>query len=406
MKHILKSLFVVILAGVFIISGKSAGAAAETAGDVQTAVSGSAIKLWQQKDQYITSGIYTYRMINGASKDIEIRYINSSEPSIEIPVTIDGCRVVSIGYSGDVSAPESELAYNADDLHYIGDVESLRVKGCETTLKEIILPPSVKCIGACAFRNFEKLESVKLNDDLEVIYGRSFEGCKLLNDINIPANAVIGQYAFYDCPEIKKLTLTPENIDAADGLFNCGSFEEIHFTYKKGDTVDIIVSLNNNMFGAFTKIKRVIIDPKYPCVELSRNVGVIVIKGKKTKVVSYRAHDAFDKTVIATVKGAKAINFAKKNKMSYKIRQGVTVKKLTCKKAGKGFIYTWKKSKPAVVSYRYNTSKKRWIKKGKPKYIIYGSNKKNGKYRKIASTGKTEYNSRYKYIKIEVNEEY
>lgn len=57
MKHILKSLFVVILAGVFIISGKSAGAAAETAGDVQTAVSGSAIKLWQQKDQYITSGI-------------------------------------------------------------------------------------------------------------------------------------------------------------------------------------------------------------------------------------------------------------------------------------------------------------------------------------------------------------
>lgn len=110
------------------------------------------------------------------------------------------------------------------------------------------------------------------------------------------------------------------------------------------------------MFGAFTKIKRVIIDPKYSGVELHRNVGELVIKGKRTKVVSYSANDAFDKTVITTVKGAKAISFAKK----------------------------------------------KWIKKGKTKYIIYGSNKKNGKYRKITTTEKTEYSGRYKYIRIEV----
>lgn len=403
MKNITKSIIITAITAIILLAGNSMSAGAAEAGDnIGASVSGSAIKVWQETDKYVTSGIYTYRVINESAKEIELRGINSKESKVEVAEMIDGYKVVSIGYLGDVSTPDSQFAYNADDLHYIGDVESLRIKGCETTLKEIKFPASVRYIGACAFRGFENLESVKLNDNLEVIYGRSFEGCKSLNDINIPANAAIGQYAFYDCPKIKKITLTPENIDAADCLFNCGSFEEVHFTYEKNETVDIVVSLNINMFGAFTKIKRVIIDSKYPSVELHRNVDELVVRGKKTKVVSYRANDAFDKTVITTVKGAKAIDFAKKNKVSYKVVGNVKVKILNCKKTKKGFVHKWKKSKPAVISYKYSTSKKKWIKKGKTKYIIYGSNKRNGKYRKITTTEKTKYSGRYKYIKIEV----
>ena len=91
-------------------------------------------------------------------------------------------------------------------------------------------------------------------------------------------------------------------------------------------------------------------------MEILKRFIIHVIKGKDTKVVSYRANEAFDKTVITTVHKAKVISFVKKNKMSYKVIRDIAVKLVKGKKSKNEFVYKWNKSKPMVIYYTYNTS--------------------------------------------------
>ena len=70
------------------------------------------------------------------------------------------------------------------------------------------------------------------------------------------------------------------------------------------------------------------------------------------------------------------------------------------KKANK-YLYTWKKAKTTIRTFRYDKKTKKWKKSAKEvptTYLIYA--KKNGKYQQIATTKAKKIVTKYKNIKI------
>lgn len=88
---------------------------------------------------------------------------------------------------------------------------------------------------------------------------------------------------------------------------------------------------------------------------------------------------------IYTVDHAKAISFARKNKINYHVKQAGKVKKISSKKKGKTYQHSWKKAKTEVTSYRYNKKAK------------------NGTYKRIASTTSEKIKTNYRYVKIKTS---
>ena len=76
-----------------------------------------------------------------------------------------------------------------------------------TSLTELVLPEGVEEIGDSAFYN-SGLETVKLPSTAQVINNRAFYGCKSLKDVQVNDRlAVIGKFAFADCPLLESIEL-------------------------------------------------------------------------------------------------------------------------------------------------------------------------------------------------------
>lgn len=357
--------------------------------------------VWRLTDKLITSGVYTYRIIDVNSKNIELRGINSQETKIIIPHTIDGYNVKYIGYSESVS---NVNLYSAHDLFKNEDFDALKLKGCEDTLTELVIPDCVKSIGACAFKNFKHLTKVVLNNDLAELYGRAFEGCALLSDINIPTETSLGDEVFYGCESLKSITLSCTNKININCLFDCSNFDEIHLTNSDIEDSEKCFDITMELFGANTNINRVIVDSEIKKVELDRNINEVIINGKNTKLSSNRASDCINKTAIKTVQGAKAISFAKKNKLNYEVKYVTKVKNLKNKRIKSKLVFNWNKCKTQIVSNKYNVSLNKWksvVKKVKTQYDLYGKMKKNDEYNLFDTISKTKLKTSYKFIKVQ-----
>ena len=150
-------------------------------------------KEWMDESQYKVSGNYTYRVINEAQKEIEIRKIDTTESVLNIPAEIDGYKVVSLGYSGNVWSEEGgyylPIAGTAKDY-----------------VTELIVPEGVKTIGNYAFSDYDKMTKFTFPEGVINIRNGAFDGCDLLNDILILPGMVIHQRVFSDCNSLKKVT--------------------------------------------------------------------------------------------------------------------------------------------------------------------------------------------------------
>lgn len=352
---------------------------------------------WRKTDKLVTSGIFTYRVIDENLKTIELREINSQDSKIIVPKHIDGYKVVSIGYSGMVGA---DTIYGAEGIYLDEDINSLRLKGCDTTLVEITIPQGVQYIGACAFKDFKLLQNVNINDDIVAIYGKSFEGCSSLSKINIPSNAAIGNDIFRLCESLKNISLSCQNIRGTDRLFDGSNLDVIHFTGKTDK--EYVLNIDDYRFGVNNHIKKVIIDSEIEKVSLNRNVTEVIINGKNTKLTTEKSSEYINECTIKTVKGAKAISFAKRYKINYAVKNVTRIKKVSYNKTKTGRIFKWNKCKTTLVSKTYS-GKKWYIKEKniKTRYVLYGKNKKGNSYTYIGTTGKTKYKTDYNYIKVQ-----
>ena len=98
-----------------------------------------------------------------------------------------------------------------------------------TEITEITCPASLKIIGDSAFAACSKLETVKLNEGIEVLGTLSFASCDAIINIAIP-NTVkeIRESAFFHCSELKSIVI-PDTITAiSPHVFNeCASLKDV-----------------------------------------------------------------------------------------------------------------------------------------------------------------------------------
>ncbi|MDE5991186.1 MAG: leucine-rich repeat domain-containing protein [Clostridia bacterium] len=171
-----------------------------------------------------------YDYVKGNNKAYLTNYKGTSK-DVEIPDTIDGYEVISIGttFAGkDItsvkfSAGVTEIADYAFDkcnalisVTFSGNSKLTSVgvasfRGCEN-LASIKIPNGVTIIGNSAFDGCIKLTSVVLPDSVTSIGNSAFSNCSALGGIAIPANVIdIGNYAFKRCTALTSMTVNGNN---------------------------------------------------------------------------------------------------------------------------------------------------------------------------------------------------
>ena len=128
------------------------------------------------------SGNFNYHMLSDDTA--EITAYTGTDTVIEIPSTIDGYTVTSIGDSAFAFRP----------------------------ITEVIIPNTVTDIKYNAFLRCSGLSKVEIPDSVKFIDKQAFLGCESLKEINIPASVeYIGNLTFFDCSGLEVITVDSNN---------------------------------------------------------------------------------------------------------------------------------------------------------------------------------------------------
>ena len=154
--------------------------------------------------------------------------------------------------------------------------------GC--SIRELILPDSIKSIGKFSFDNCDELTKVKLSANLKTIPEQTFLGCEQLQEIKLPDNLeVIESNAFTSCRSLENITL-PSNLKKLDsGAFdNCQKLKSIVLPSSLND-------VGQNIFSGCNRLSTVTFADSYSnnitwgmfrdCTSLS---SVIIPEGVRT----------------------------------------------------------------------------------------------------------------------------
>ena len=128
-----------------------------------------------------------------------------------------------------------------------------------SSVKEVVIPETVKNIFNDNFMNCKNLKSFFLSKQLEKIWGRSFAECKNLENINLEGVKKIGNAAFYGCISLEYAFLNSVYCIDAGGFNECARLQ----TVVIGDDCTRIDS------GAFRNCKQL------KTVVLSKNIDNI-----------------------------------------------------------------------------------------------------------------------------------
>ena len=184
-----------------------------------------------------------YEELNDGTVEIT-KFVSSSSTDIELPSTIDGKSVISIGDS----------AFNA-----------YSIEACKN-LTSIIIPNSVTSIGSDAFRGCTGLTSVTIPDSVTSIGTCAFYECTSLTDVTIPNSVTsIGDGAFEWCTSLTEIVVDSNNksYTSKDGILFDKSLETI-ICYPGGKTgnftiPDSVTSIGDSAFYDCTGLTGIII---------------------------------------------------------------------------------------------------------------------------------------------------
>ena len=172
-----------------------------------------------------TEGDYIYRALT--DNTAEILSYKGSDASVEIPSSIDGKDVVSIGYGAfrenyelkNVTIPSkvTELQYGAF-YHCANLLNVTMEEGSE-----------LQSIGNMAFYQCTELNDINLPDTVQKIESQAFYCCVGLENINLGSQLKeIGNYAFYYDGGLTEITLPDSLTTLGDHVFGvCGSLEKV-----------------------------------------------------------------------------------------------------------------------------------------------------------------------------------
>ncbi|MBQ4561921.1 MAG: leucine-rich repeat protein, partial [Clostridia bacterium] len=171
--------------------------------------------------------LYEYRV--DSSKNVTITKFKGNYYTVNLPSTIDGMPVVSVG------------AYAFEEKGVV----------------RLHIPSGITKIENYAFENCGGIKSIVIPDTVTQIFSNAFEGCTSLKDISIPSSVKqIDPRAFSNTAltkiEIPK-TLESGGANGADGPFaDCKDLKEI--TFEEG-----ITKIPQNIFSHCDSIEKIII---------------------------------------------------------------------------------------------------------------------------------------------------
>lgn len=205
-----------------------------TAGYYDT--SGAIVYTWQQLKQY---GYVTVQQNVLTEVDLDSGMSGTLQLDTE---------VYSIG----------SQAFSASPLNRVIIPSSVRTIGANAfdgmqNLTEVTLPPQMEEIKGGAFSQCPNLKTINLPTGITKINDYTFYKCYALKQINIPDTVTsIGKSAFEDCENLTKVSL-PENLTeiGANAFLDCTSLDEIEIP-------DTVTKINSQAFAG-TNISEVVL---------------------------------------------------------------------------------------------------------------------------------------------------
>ena len=185
-----------------------------------------------------TYGDFEYSVLSDGT--VYISNYNGSAEKVDIPKTIDGKSVTSIG--GGAFAWCSSLT-------------------------SITIPNSVTNIGIYAFRECTSLKSVTIPNSVTSIDKWAFDGCTNLTSVSIPESVMsIGWSAFGACRSLIAIDVAVDNKNYASMngvLFNKDKTELLYYPCNKNDDIytipDSVTNIAEQAFNGCTSLKSVTI---------------------------------------------------------------------------------------------------------------------------------------------------
>ena len=343
------------------------------------------IPLWEDDSRLKTSGIFTYRILHRAEKAAAIVSVNGKVENLTIPAVLDGYKIVCI------SIPRLEDTY----------VDSQMPGKIKDSLKSLTIQDGVQVIGDSAFSGCKKLTTLKLPRNLVRIGESAFGGCTSLRKVKIQdskyiTGTAIQENAFSGCV-IDQFSFEGYT-SIGDNPFSGSRIREVAFPKIPG-----IREHSMNIDRA--QVEKMWADPyvqslRFESMGWDYKRGVLqklIVNGKKTKVQGWNRANIFGS--LYTVPKAACIKWAKKYKLTYKVKSCGKMGKVTRRKKKA----SWNKVTTTVKTYQYKESRRKWKKSSrctKTYYQVYGKKKKSGTYKLLKTTTKNRYKSKYKYLKV------
>lgn len=139
-------------------------------------------------------GDYECRVIN--TNEVEIALYSGTDTEVIIPSEINGMPVTSIG---EYSFSGGEIYTKTSWIEHPNAINNKNIQ-------KLVIPSSVKTIGAEAFSFIDSLSEVVLNEGLESIGEFAFADCPLLTEITLPESFSDFDFTSFENTGIEELT--------------------------------------------------------------------------------------------------------------------------------------------------------------------------------------------------------
>lgn len=226
---------------------------------------------------------------------IEIVKYHGTAKKLTLPNTIEGLPVTVIGESAfwdeeavfDIPYARNETLKEVILPDTVKNIKEDAFLGC-VKLKKVTLPKKLEDLGEGVFASCEKLESINLPNTLHSIPDFTFSDCYSLKSIKIPKNVeYIGWEAFAGCDKLTKVTFAKRS--KLKMINDCAFAQCFHLT--KITFPASLKKIRGNIFEYDKRLKTVIFQGKVPKMDLVTFTDIpsnVVFKVPKKYKKQYR----------------------------------------------------------------------------------------------------------------------